>query len=75
LHVLWRAVLDAAAMPQSSSLQPPNAPDVECDELRGPGMSLEPFYGTRAPWGGMVFVRLRPPEMSEHSAMSGMHGM
>jgi len=25
---------------------------------------LEPFYGTRTPWGGMVFVRLRPPEMA-----------
>ena len=39
------------------------------------GPNLEPFYGTRVPWGGMVFVRLRPPEMSEHSAMSGMRGM
>ena len=39
------------------------------------GADLEPFYGTRAPWGGMVFVRLRPPEMSEHGAMSGMHAM
>jgi hypothetical protein len=27
------------------------------------GSNLEPFYGTRTPWGGMVFVRLRPPEM------------
>jgi hypothetical protein len=27
------------------------------------GSSLEPFYGTRTPWGGMVFVRLRAPEM------------
>jgi hypothetical protein len=38
------------------------------------GADLEPFYGTRAPWGGMVFVRLRPPEMAgmgEHA----MHGM
>ncbi|HET7500977.1 MAG TPA: hypothetical protein VFK02_08245 [Kofleriaceae bacterium] len=39
------------------------------------GSDLEPFYGTRVPWGGMVFVRLRPPEMSAHDAMSGMHGM
>jgi hypothetical protein len=27
------------------------------------GSSLEPAYGTRTPWGGMVFVRLRPPTM------------
>jgi hypothetical protein len=27
------------------------------------GSSLEPTYGTRTPWGGMVFVRLRPPAM------------
>ena len=27
------------------------------------GTSLEPTYGTRTPWGGMVFVRLRPPTM------------
>jgi hypothetical protein len=27
------------------------------------GRDLEPVYGTRKPWGGMVFVRLRPPEM------------
>ncbi|HEU0036139.1 MAG TPA: hypothetical protein VFQ53_36250 [Kofleriaceae bacterium] len=30
------------------------------------GSDLEPFYGTRVPWGGMVFVRLRPPEMTSH---------
>lgn len=41
------------------------------------GADLEPFYGTRTPWGGMVFVRLRPPEMNMHGAMTGhtMHGM
>lgn len=41
------------------------------------GADLEPFYGTRVPWGGMVFVRLRPPEMMDHGAMGGhhMHGM
>jgi hypothetical protein len=41
------------------------------------GSDLEPFYGTRVPWGGMVFVRLRPPEMNMHGAMSGhpTHGM
>lgn len=44
------------------------------------GAGLEPFYGTRVPWGGMVFVRLRAPDMPEmraHGAMSGhdMHGM
>ena len=41
------------------------------------GTDLEPFYGTRAPWGGMVFVRLRAPEMKEHGAMGkhAMHGM
>lgn len=33
------------------------------------GSALEPAYGTRAPWGGMVFVRLRPPMMP----MGGMH--
>ena len=33
---------------------------------------LEPFYGTRAPWGGLVFVRLRPPAMGHHGAMHGM---
>ena len=33
------------------------------------GSSLEPAYGTRTPWGGMVFVRLRPPMMQ----MGGMH--
>lgn len=27
------------------------------------GASLEPAYGTRAPWGAMVFARLRPPTM------------
>ncbi|MCW5808395.1 MAG: hypothetical protein KIT31_38955 [Deltaproteobacteria bacterium] len=27
------------------------------------GDDLAPFYGTRAPWGGMVFVRIRAPEM------------
>jgi hypothetical protein len=35
------------------------------------GADLEPFYGTRTPWGGMVFVRLRPPEMTMHGAMPG----
>ncbi|HEX8108406.1 MAG TPA: hypothetical protein VF516_11795 [Kofleriaceae bacterium] len=44
------------------------------------GAGLEPFYGTRVPWGGMVFVRLRAPEMAEmheHGSMRGhdMHGM
>lgn len=43
------------------------------------GADLEPFYGTRVPWGGMVFVRLRPPEMQgmHDHGMSGhtMHGM
>ena len=39
------------------------------------GADLEPFYGTRVPWGGMVFVRLRAPEMSGHGAMGhAMHG-
>jgi hypothetical protein len=38
------------------------------------GTDLEPFYGTRVPWGGMVFVRLRPPEMKQHTRMA-MHGM
>jgi len=27
------------------------------------GADLGSFYGTRTPWGGMVFVRLRAPEM------------
>jgi hypothetical protein len=27
------------------------------------GSSLEPFYGTRTPWGGMLFVRLRAHKM------------
>lgn len=41
------------------------------------GAGLEPYYGTRVPWGGMVFVHLRAPEMSGHGAMAGhgMHGM
>jgi hypothetical protein len=41
------------------------------------GSNLEPFYGTRAPWGAMVFARLRSPEMKSGGAMSGhtMHGM
>jgi hypothetical protein len=43
------------------------------------GADLEPFYGTRVPWGGMVFVRLRPPEMPgtrEHGMSDhAMHGM
>jgi hypothetical protein len=39
------------------------------------GADLAPFYGTRAPLGGMVFVRLRPPEMAGHGAMGTMHGM
>ena len=40
------------------------------------GADLEPFYGTRVPWGGMVFVRLRPPEMTEHAmGQHAMHGM
>jgi hypothetical protein len=34
------------------------------------GAELAPFYGTRTPWGGMVFVRLRAPEMTH-----AMHGM
>lgn len=32
------------------------------------GRALEPFYDTRTPWGGIVFVRLRPPSMK----MGGM---
>ena len=41
------------------------------------GTGLAPFYGTRAPWGAMVFARLRAPEMKPGGAMSGhmMHGM
>lgn len=41
------------------------------------GADLSSFYGTQAPWGGMVFVRLRAPEMKEHGAMGGhaMHRM
>ena len=40
------------------------------------GADLEPFYGTRVPWGGMVFLRLRPPEMKEHAmGQHAMHGM
>jgi len=41
------------------------------------GAGLEPFYGTRVPWGGMVFVRLRAPEMAGHGSTHdhGMHGM
>ncbi len=42
--------------------------------LNAIGDNLEPFYGTRTPWGAMVFVRLRPPEMSHHGAM-GSHAM
>ncbi|HEX7838736.1 MAG TPA: hypothetical protein VF469_14770, partial [Kofleriaceae bacterium] len=38
------------------------------------GADLEPFYGTRVPWGGMVFVRLHAPEMA-HEAMGAMPGM
>lgn len=34
------------------------------------GSSLEPTYGTRTPWGGMVFIRIRPPAMK-----MAMHGM
>jgi hypothetical protein len=33
------------------------------------GSDLGSFYGTRTPWGGMVFVRLRAPEMK----MGKMH--
>lgn len=33
------------------------------------GEELAPFYGTRTPWGGMVFVRLRAPEMKPHGAV------
>jgi len=41
------------------------------------GADLEPFYGTRVPWGGMVFVRLRAPEMAGHGSTHDhrMHGM
>jgi hypothetical protein len=44
------------------------------------GADLEPLYATRVPWGAMVFVRLRAPEMlemHEHGAMSDhdMHAM
>lgn len=35
------------------------------------GSDLVPYYGTRTPVGGMLFVRLRPPEMH----MGGMAGM
>jgi hypothetical protein len=40
------------------------------------GDDLASFYGTHTPWGGMVFVRLRPPEMKEHAmGAHAMHGM
>lgn len=35
------------------------------------GSSLQPTYGTRTPWGGIVFVRIRPPAMD--MSMHGMH--
>lgn len=37
------------------------------------GADLAPFYGTRAPVAGVVFVRLRPPEMKMHHM--AMHSM
>ena len=38
------------------------------------GSDLATFYGTRTPWGGIVFVRLRPPQMKTggHAAMHSM---
>lgn len=41
------------------------------------GADLGSFYGTRTPWGGMVFVRLRAPEMKQHGGIGGhsMQGM
>jgi hypothetical protein len=36
------------------------------------GSALEPIYDTRTPWGGIVFVRLRPPRMKPHAGMPGM---
>lgn len=36
------------------------------------GSALEPIYDTRTPWGGMVFVRVRPPRMKPHAGMPGM---
>jgi len=42
------------------------------------GRSLEPIYDTRTPYGGMVFVRLRPPVMKMRRMANtdgGTHGM
>ena len=36
------------------------------------GSTLGDMYGTQTPWGGMLFVRLRPAAMDQH-AMHGMH--
>ena len=36
------------------------------------GRSLEPIYDTRTPYGGMVFVRLRPPMMKMNMKMGRM---
>jgi hypothetical protein len=36
------------------------------------GRALEPFYETRTPFGGMVFVRLRPPMMKMDMKMGKM---
>jgi hypothetical protein len=36
------------------------------------GAGLEPFYNTRTPWGGMAFMRLRPPETKHAAAMGNM---
>jgi hypothetical protein len=35
------------------------------------GSTLGEMYGTQTPWGGMLFVRLRPAAMAPHA----MHGM
>jgi hypothetical protein len=35
--------------------------------------SLEPFYGTRSPLGGLVFFRIRPAYKTSMPAMGGMH--
>ena len=39
------------------------------------GSTLGDMYGTQTPWGGMIFVRLRPPmmKMTGMSAMAGTH--
>ena len=39
------------------------------------GPTLGAVYDTRTPWGGMVFVRLRPPMMKMGGSMHHAHAM